>query len=654
MAFFDRQFFTCAGVVLVMFLNSVSVSAASLTLKEQRQLYDQAQTWLDHKQVAKYYKVKKKLADYPLSPYLDYRSMLIGLDEKPPIVVRSFIDSHREFPFSARISAPYLRALARDNKWPLILAFQKDEPKGEEYQCYYYTALYQTGKKKKAFAGAQKLWLQGHSVSEQCDDLFSHWEKERSLSDELILERMLLSFPNHQYSLMKYLSGKVKLEQNRLLAQEVLKAYQSPKTIIATFSNKHMQAFDRRLIELSLNRLAYQDVESAFVLLHDLLLSFDLSSPENQVFSAALKKNIASRLLYMSGDDSLQHLNSWRDSVISQSGDDHLIERRIRHAIKKGDWQDISVWINKLSPQELTSARWQFWKAQSELHTGNHSSGKERLNLLTEERNFYSAAASTVLHQFPEFNVQPLKETKASLDRFKTSLRRIRELVLRDKSVAAKSEWYWLLSRASLPEKRALAYFARDSHWYHFSIIASIKASMWNNLVLRFPIAYKEDFDYFGEKYDVDPITLMSLARQESAMDRTAKSPVGARGLMQLMPNTAKYTSRKYHLDYRQSKELYDPEKNIEIGTRYLNELLDKYNGNRILAFAAYNAGPQRVDRWLSETSGSLDVYRFIESIPFKETRGYVQNILMFETYYRSLLNSESSFLRPAELKAKY
>ncbi|MCE0493218.1 transglycosylase SLT domain-containing protein [Vibrio salinus] len=654
MIFLSNRIVVLAAVAFLISLNSMSVKGAPLTLKEQRSLYDQSQKWLDNRQVSKYYKIESKLADYPLRPYLDYRAILIDLDKKSPIVVRNFIDSHREFPFSARISAPYLRALAKGKKWSLINVFQKSEPRGEEFQCYYYTALYHTGQKKAAFRGAQKLWLQGHSVSKQCDGLFVHWEQEHKISDDLIIERMLLSFENRQYSLLKYLSGKVVTLQKRQLAQKILKAYRSPQNIVGVFGKGKQDRFYRKLIELSLNRLAFKNVESAYALLNDLSHSLDLSQSANRTFLKTLQNNVAGQLLYKADTTSLNHLNGWRDSVIAKSGDDQLIERRIRYAIKKGNWQDINDWINRLSRKEVYSSRWQFWKAQSEIHLGDNVSGKERLRQLTDERSFYSAAAATVLHKLPRYSIDSHVEKRVELGHFKRSLARIRELVLRDKASAAKSEWYWLLSRANLSEKRALAYFARDSHWYHFSIIASIKASMWDNLSLRFPVAYKDDFERYGNKYNVDPVTLMSVARQESAMDKSARSPVGARGLMQVMPNTAKYAARKYRLDYRRRSDLYDPEKNIEIGTRYLDELLKKYDGNRILAFAAYNAGPRRVDNWLNKSSGSLDVYRFIESIPFKETRGYVQNILMFETYYRSLLNTNREFLSPSELKAKY
>jgi soluble lytic murein transglycosylase len=243
---------------------------------------------------------------------------------------------------------------------------------------------------------------------------------------------------------------------------------------------------------------------------------------------------------------------------------------------------------------------------------------------------------------------------KALIKPFNSSLVRIEELIERDKIAAAKSEWYWLLARANEEQKEMLAAYASYKRWHHLTVTASIKAKMWDNLKLRFPIAHRWWFNFYGEKHSIDPITLMSLARQESAMDIEAKSPVGARGIMQIMPSTAKYTARKYELSYDSSNDLYEVGKNIEIGSHYLKGLLEQYDNNRIFAFAAYNAGPHRVKTWRERTQGKLDAYAFIEAIPFNETRGYVQNILMFETYYRDLLNVDGAFLNQNEVDTRY
>ena len=113
-------------------------------------------------------------------------------------------------------------------------------------------------------------------------------------------------------------------------------------------------------------------------------------------------------------------------------------------------------------------------------------------------------------------------------------------MIERDKIEAGKSEWRWLLDRADAQQRRMLAAYAAFKGWHHFTVMASIKAQMWDNISIRFPIAHRWWFNFYGDKHSIDPITLMSLARQESGLDIEAISPVGARGKMQKMKTNAK------------------------------------------------------------------------------------------------------------------
>lgn len=307
-----------------------------------------------------------------------------------------------------------------------------------------------------------------------------------------------------------------------------------------------------------------------------------------------------------------------------------------------------------LPEQERKTLRWQYWQGRSEIALGKKKEGTERLKALLGQRSFYSVAAAKILQQSVNYPTSTVTLDMKQIKAHKKALARIDELIALDKVPAAKSEWRWLLDRVSQKEKEMLAAYAADSGWYQMTIAATISASLWDNNQLRFPVVHQNLFTLHGRKNGVDPITLMSLARQESALNPDAQSPVGARGLMQIMPDTARYTARKYQLSYSNPDELYQVGKNIEIGSRYLSSLLERYDQNRILAFAAYNAGPSRVDSWLKRSQGKLDAYGFIEAIPFAETRGYVQNILMFETYYRDLMGVQGRFLNEHELNTKY
>ncbi|MCK5383595.1 MAG: lytic transglycosylase domain-containing protein, partial [Gammaproteobacteria bacterium] len=131
----------------------------------------------------------------------------------------------------------------------------------------------------------------------------------------------------------------------------------------------------------------------------------------------------------------------------------------------------------------------------------------------------------------------------------------------------------------------------------------------------------------------LEPAHVYAVIRQESAFNKDALSPAGAMGLMQLMPRTGHATARKYNIPLGNTRLLYQPDKNITIGSAYLKQVMDQYDKNIILASAAYNAGPHRVDRWLpDEEAQAADSW--IALIPYRETRKYVQRILSYIAIY--------------------
>lgn len=623
-----------------------ATSVVAADLKQQRDLYDQAQEFLDAKQVAQYLKIRPQIADYPLTPYIDYRTFLVDIAQRSPTEVESFIQEHQSFPFSARIRAPYLDELAKNGDWKTILAFQTSEPRGETYQCHYYNAHAQQGNEKIAFEGAEKLWLSGHSIADACDPLFEAWDKAGQKSDQMVVERMLLAFEARNGTLMSYLKKQVKSSQATGQAEQMQDLFGNPERVGAFAKKQQVTPFNQKLAELALKKLARKDVEQA-------QQQFSLVA-QGQKLTEDTQQSLADYISFRLINTDSSSLAKWRDKQIARSSNVALIERRVRLAIQMADWPSVDNWIHKLPQPSQETLRWQYWLGRSEIESGQKAQGHQRLEKLIGQRNFYSVAAAKELKRSVEYPTSEISLDKSQLTGFSTELIRIEELIDRDKITAAKSEWRWLLERADKKQQEMLAAFASFKGWHHLTVAASIKAQMWDNLQIRFPVAHRWWFDFYADKHSIDPITLMSLARQESAMDIEAKSPVGARGIMQIMPSTAKYTARKYKLTYQGKDDLYQVGKNIEIGSHYLDGLLKQYDNNRIFALAAYNAGPHRVKTWRNQTQGKLDAYAFIEAIPFNETRGYVQNILMFETYYREVLGVDGAFLNQHELNAKY
>ncbi len=628
-------------------LCAVSLTAnAALSLEKQREVYEQAQNLLDKNDINGYLVIRPKIADYPLTPYVDYRTFIRQLPSKSPKQVNDFISEYETFPFSRRVSAPYLNHLFKEKDWKAITEFQKVIPSGERYQCIFYQANLKQGRQVAAFKGAEDMWLSGSSIASECDPLFSAWDKAGGRTDDLILQRMLLAFDARNGSLMSYLQKLPKSAKAKQQAKEMKALFDKPATVAEFAKKKPANDFYRTQSEYALEKLARMNIEQA-------QQAYD-SVVKGQKFSPEKAQSLADYIAFRLTRTESARLAKWRDDKTKSSQYLPLIETRIRLAVQNADWKGVQEWIAVLNKEEQASLRWQYWLGRSEIALGDDVAGKKRLATLVGERNFYSVAAANAIGQSIKYPTHRIRLDSKILQPYHDALARISEMIATDKISAAKSEWAHLLRRVNQDEKAMLAAYASSKHWHHLTVTASIQAQMWDNIELRFPIAHRWWFNFYAKKHDIDPVTMMSLARQESALDVQARSPVGARGIMQIMPETAKYTARKYKLKYQGSQELYNVGKNIEIGSHYLQGLLEDYDNNRIFALAAYNAGPSRVKTWRERTQGKVDAYAFIEAIPFKETRGYVQNILMFETYYRDLLGIDGAFLNQHEINTKY
>ena len=235
-----------------------------------------------------------------------------------------------------------------------------------------------------------------------------------------------------------------------------------------------------------------------------------------------------------------------------------------------------------------------------------------------------------------------------------SAVQRIGELRYHEQDRLAQSEWFKVLTdRAQPRQSLQLALLASQAGWYRMAIDAANRAGASDMLDLRFPTPYRDAFRRYAREQQVSDTELMAIARRESAFFPAAQSPVGARGLMQLMPATGRQVALRLGHEV-QTRDLYGVEDNIRLGSAYYRQLLDRYNGNRVLALAAYNAGPSRVDRWRNESGRGMSVERWVETIPYRETRNYVQAVLSYNVVFQYLLDDPRQLLLPAERSARY
>ena len=365
-------------------------------------------------------------------------------------------------------------------------------------------------------------------------------------------------------------------------------------------------------------------------------------------------------------DNESPNFVQWRDQEILKLNVDNLIERRLRTAI----WQqtDLLTWLNALSNESKQKQEWRYWMGKA-LEKGNDQKAKEIFSEISNERGFYPMLAKAKL--YPEnrgagydFGQTELSVARSISDpywaheykKFQPELAEIAELRQLDRLGAAKQRWRFLLEKLSQEEQLqiALSQYANEQNWFELGVDGSIIAKAWDYIGLRLPNAYSQYFDIALSNVNLsetEPQAIvdnrvtktfaMAIARQESAWNPMAQSSANARGLMQLLPSTAQKTAENQQLPYNGESDLFKPLNNILLGAAHLNELNAKYPNNRILIASAYNAGANRVEKWLARANGKLAMDEFIASIPFFETRGYVQNVLTYDFYYQNLQDKE-------------
>lgn len=418
-------------------------------------------------------------------------------------------------------------------------------------------------------------------------------------------------------------------ENNRV--QEEQNQVENPKQLAEIIKNSNPSTLDKNaLIDAFpryLKTLSEQIENPSFELYQQWAETWQLSEDEIKQWKIAFLNRFF--------DNENADFQKWRDEQIQQLETDNLTERRLRMAI----WQktELSPWLNSLTTEGKAKQEWRYWEAKQDI-----SKNIEKLTALSKERGFYPMLAAAQLKQAykVDFPVAP-SFTLAEQLPFEQVFAMIRELRELGRNGLAKQRWRILLDHADFTTQLKFSEYAENQQWFELAVDASIVAKAWDYLSLRLPNAYPEYFNAALQDLNISKTFAMAIARQESAWNPMAQSSANARGLMQLLPSTAKLTAENNQLPYQGEQDLFKPLNNILLGTAHLNELNGKYPNNRILIAVAYNAGANRVEKWLSRANGKLALDEFVASIPFYETRGYVQNVVTYDFYYQILQNKE-------------
>lgn len=576
----------------------------------------------------------KQFSTYPLWPYLEsaYLQNNLSLNNEARIV--AFMEKYYGSAAERSLREAWLDFLSRRNDGA---RYQRDfVSRGSELQlCRYLNfRLRDEGPSDELWDMVNTRWLQASSQPRACDPVFRAWQDAGQRTTERVWQRFDLAVNAGNWGLARYIRSLLP-DTEQTQANEILRIRQRP-TRLSQY--QRLNADDARARDhayLAMQRLVWQDLRQAQRLWPGLNEYFEFSASQRNATVSLIGVVLSVR----AEPQARQWFDNQDVDALSEPARHWYLATLLRE-------QDFAALL-ELTEQLPHSAQQQYWQARA-LQSLNRSLEAEPVwQALAQQRHYYGFMAAAQLDQPVNMDRESVTVPQASINMLlsRAEIQRAYEFYQLGRYFDARREWNLARARLGEDERLAAAVLAYQWDWLDQSIRELAQLGQLSDLERRFPLGYAELLVSASENQGIDPSWAFAIIRRESAFQTDALSPAGARGLMQIMPDTADYLQRQQPgPTNRRPVNLNQPDENIRLGTRYLAELLNRHSGNWLLATASYNAGYYRVRQWVPDDTMAADMW--IETIPYQETRDYVKAILTYQEIYANLLGRDDKVLK--------
>jgi soluble lytic murein transglycosylase len=323
-------------------------------------------------------------------------------------------------------------------------------------------------------------------------------------------------------------------------------------------------------------------------------------------------------------------------------------EWKVRAGLRAKDWSLVKNAVEGMNPiVRSKDPAWTYWYGRALKAQGQDAKAKESFEFIDEQYNFYGQLAR---EELGKSNHAPsrTKVTEQEIDAMasRKGFVRSERLYAMNLRFEGNREWNWELRNMTDKQLLAAAEYAKRIQLFDRVVNTADRTKQEHDFSLRYPTPFRDELSPIARQIDLNLAWAYGLIRQESRFIMNASSSVGASGLMQVMPNTAKYVAKKIGMLNYTNDKLSDTNTNLTLGSNYLNMVLVDLDGSWVLASAAYNAGPSRSKAWREKLTSPTEGAIFAETIPFNETRTYVKNVLSNANYYSSVMNGQTPSLK--------
>ena len=628
------------SLAAVLFSTSASALSDAILFQHAREAYNnrnESALAEDAKQL--------RMQQYPLAPYADYWLMLLKLDQARDEEVQNFLAKYIDIPFSDRVRGEWLKKLAKQGNWQSFFSEYADlQHEDVALQCYALLGHAQIGDINITDA-SKSLWMSTADLPANCNILFDLLQKTGVLTQDDIWMRFRSALQEGKLSFAKTIAARLPdIDSSEIKWLDV--ANQTPQLILEDkFVLKKDIGIDKRfVIELqffALDRLARIRLDDAVSLYKGLEASIPT---HDRLFGWGIIAYHAARAHH---PQALEFYSLASGELL----DREQLAWEVRAALRVENWPRVLSTIAAMSAKQMDESSWRYWKARALKATALKNSSQLAeanaiFNRLSTERHYYGWLAADELDSTitnPDL-ANTITEIDVSAIARNPAMKRVVEFQRLEMRWEARLEWLWATRNFDDQQLLAAAEFASRQKWYDIAIITADNTQQVQDYKLRYPTPYRDLIHTSANNAQVDEAWVYGLTRQESRFMHYAKSGVGASGLMQLMPATAKWAAHRMGMhDYRNDM-IHDLHTNIALGTYYMRHTLDLMDGQAVMATAAYNAGPKRAKQWMGKQP--LEAAIYIESIPFLETRTYVQKVMANAHFYALRLGTKVQTLK--------
>ena len=601
--------------------------ATNASIEQQRQRFKLARKALKKNDMVTFHRLKKGLGNYPLTPYLNIWHARKELEQDNDKLVINVLDRHADVPEVINLRVAWIKKLAKREAWPQIAELLDKHPSDIRRLPEISMLLgYYSGAKEIALQQFSQRWIKGKKISELAKPLHRYWLKQGLPTMEQRWQRIETLARQGKWKKINTVAAELP-EREREWITYWRKLQKEPEKQLSRWPGSITATASMAMLNDGLIRLSRADPVKA----REQLLRIKKKERKqlDESFFNSLEKSIALR----AAKHHMPEAALWLHKLPETEQDNDTRAWRTRLHLLKQDWKQVATSIAAMPAQEQQQSNWTYWKARSLEESGFHKEAAALFSTLARSRGYYSFLSAERVGQPFTLAAADFKAGEPEIELITQipSIIRAREWLQLGNNNKASREWHFALSGSSPKTWEAAAALAYSWEWHDQVIRAAFKADRLDALEQRFPLAHKKAVLKASDQTGLSSSTVWSIIRQESAFNHKATSYVGARGLMQLMPRTAKAVAKRLKLKSRRP-DLFSPATNIRLGATYLAEQKKRF-GNLALASAAYNAGPHRVSKWLERTPFDA-AQAWVEAIPFNETRRYVQQVMAFVSVY--------------------